>query len=62
MTSKNYFPGGMKSEGHTPIYKMHKYFARRPHNVFRELIQQYSPAGGLVVDCFGGGGVTLIEG
>jgi putative DNA methylase len=62
MKKINYFDGGIKSEGHTPIYKMHKYFARRPHNVFRRLIEQYSPEGGLVVDCFGGGGVTLIEG
>ena len=62
MSDIKYFQGGIKSEGHTPIYKMHKYFARRPHNVFRALIEQYSPEGGLVVDCFGGGGVTLIEG
>jgi putative DNA methylase len=62
MKTINYFNSGIKSEGHTPIYKMHKYFARRPHNVFRKLIEQYSPEGGLVVDCFGGGGVTLIEG
>lgn len=62
MKFHNYFLGGMKSEGHTPIYKMHKYFARRPHNVFRALIEHYSPPDGLVVDCFGGGGVTLIEG
>jgi putative DNA methylase len=62
MNKTKYFQGGIKSEGHTPIYKMHKYFARRPHNVFRALIEQYCPEGGLVVDCFGGGGVTLIEG
>lgn len=62
MSSNQYFKGGIKSESHTPIYKMHKYFARRPHNVFRKLIQFYSPENGLVVDCFGGGGVTLIEG
>ena len=62
MAKTFYFEGGIKSEGHTPIYKMHKYFARRPHNVFRALIEKYSSPGGLVVDCFGGGGVTLIEG
>lgn len=62
MSSNRYFQGGIKSESHTPIYKMHKYFARRPHNIFRELIKHYSPENGLVVDCFGGGGVTLIEG
>ncbi len=62
MNPNRYFQGGLKSEGHTPIYKLHKYFARRPHNVFRALIEHYSPKNGLVVDCFGGGGVTLIEG
>lgn len=62
MNPNRYFQGGLKSEGHTPIYKLHKYFARRPHNVFRALIEHYSPENGLVVDCFGGGGVTLIEG
>jgi hypothetical protein len=60
MKKIDYFQSGIKSEGHTPIYKMHKYFARRPHNVFRRLIEQYSPEGGLVVDCFGGGGVPGI--
>ncbi|EPE4171386.1 DNA methyltransferase [Yersinia enterocolitica] len=62
MSKFKYFTGDMKSKGHTPIYKMHKYFARRPHNVFKALIETYSPANGIVVDCFGGGGVTLIEG
>lgn len=60
--NRKYFDGGIRSEGHTPIYKMHKYFARRPHNVFRTLIEQYSAEGDLIVDCFGGGGVTLVEG
>src|SRR5690349_19610251 len=50
------------SSGHTAIYKMHKYFARRPHNVFRALIEQHVQPGGVVLDCFAGGGVTLVEG
>lgn len=57
-----YFDKHVKSLGHTPIYKMHKYFARRPHNVFRELIEFYSKEGQIVFDPFGGGGVTLVEG
>lgn len=56
-----YFTGGLRSLGHTPIYKTHKYFARRPHNVFRALIEHYVPPGGVVLDCFGGGGVTVVE-
>lgn len=61
MTTK-YIKAGFKSEGHTPIYKLHKYFARRPHNLFQALIAHYAKKGEVVFDCFGGGGVTLIEG
>lgn len=57
-----YFKKSIKSLGHTPIYKMHKYFARRPHNVFRELIEYYSDSNDVIFDPFGGGGVTLVEG
>lgn len=62
MIQPKYFEKIIPSKGHTPIYKLHKYFARRPHNVFRALIEHYVPIDGLVVDCFGGGGVSLIEG
>ena len=62
VNSIKYFNKHVKSLGHTPIYKMHKYFARRPHNVFRELIEFYSKEGQIVFDPFGGGGVTLVEG
>ncbi|GAH95598.1 unnamed protein product, partial [marine sediment metagenome] len=41
---------------------MHKYFARRPHNVFRYLIEFYTKPGDIILDCFCGGGVTLFEG
>jgi DNA modification methylase/DNA-directed RNA polymerase subunit RPC12/RpoP len=58
----NYYQGHERSRGHTAIYKIHKYFARRPHNQFRTLIEHYVPEDGLVLDCFAGGGVTLIEG
>jgi DNA modification methylase len=60
--SFNYYDKACKSLGHTPIYKTHKYFARRPHNVFRELIRHYSKKGEIIFDPFGGGGVTLVEG
>ena len=51
----------VKAERHTPVYQMHKYFARRPHNVFRHLIQYYSNPGDVILDCFCGGGVTIFE-
>lgn len=47
---------------HTPPYKIHRYFARRPWNVFSEIIQTYSDIGEIVLDPFMGGGVTIYEG
>jgi putative DNA methylase len=46
---------------HTPVYKMHRYYARRPHNVFAKLIQHYTNPGDLILDPFCGGGVTVVE-
>lgn len=51
----------VKAQGHTAQYQMHKYFARRPYNVFRNLVQHYTKEGDIVLDCFCGGGVTVFE-
>lgn len=51
----------IKSEPHSPPYMMHKYWARRPHNVFRELISHYTMPGDIILDPFCGGGVTVVE-
>lgn len=51
----------VKAQGHTAQYQMHKYFARRPYNVFSNLIQHYTKKGDIVLDCFCGGGVTVFE-
>lgn len=53
--------GSVKAQGHTAQYQMHKYFARRPYNVFRNLVQHYTKEGDIVLDCFCGGGVTVFE-
>lgn len=42
-------------------YGVHPYFTRRPANVVREYIQRYSQKGDVVLDPFGGTGVTAIE-
>jgi 16S rRNA G966 N2-methylase RsmD len=42
-------------------YGVHPYFTRRPANVVRAYIERYSQAGDLVLDPFGGTGVTAIE-
>jgi len=46
---------------HTPMYLMHKYWARKPHNVVAEYIKYYSKKGEIVLDPFVGSGVTAIE-
>lgn len=53
---------GVIAEPHTPVYKMHRYFARRPWSVFSELVKHYSNPGSIILDPFCGGGVTIIEG
>ncbi|MBI3894501.1 MAG: hypothetical protein HY313_01080 [Acidobacteria bacterium] len=42
-------------------YGVHPYFTRRPFNVVRRYILQYSKERDLVLDPFGGSGVTAIE-
>jgi DNA modification methylase len=42
-------------------YGVHPYFTRRPSNVVRAYIEQYSMEGDVVLDPFGGTGVTAIE-
>jgi DNA modification methylase len=52
---------GINALSHTPQYRMHKYFARRPFNVFSNLIEHYSNEDDIVLDLFCGGGVTVFE-
>lgn len=49
------------SKTHTSMYLMHKYWARKPHNVVAEYIKHYSKEGEIVLDLFAGSGVTAIE-
>ena len=42
-------------------YGVHPYFTRRPYNVVRDYISNYSFVGDVVLDPFGGSGVTAIE-
>ena len=51
----------IQAKPHTPVYMMHKFWARRPHNVFAELIAHPSEPGDIVLDPFCGGGVTVVE-
>ncbi|KXB04735.1 hypothetical protein AKJ48_01585 [candidate division MSBL1 archaeon SCGC-AAA261O19] len=49
------------AELHPPLYSMHMYWARKPHNVVAEYIRNYSHKGGIVLDPFCGSGVAPIE-
>lgn len=49
------------AKAHTPEYLMHKYWARKPHNVVAEYIKHYSKEGEIILDPFVGSGVTAIE-
>ena len=60
-TSIPAFRKRVDAKPHTPIYMMHKYFARRPWNVFRELISHYTSPSDIILDPFCGGGVTVVE-
>ncbi len=55
------FSEQLEAKPHTPVYMMHKYFARRPWNVFNELISHYTTPSDIVLDPFCGGGVTVVE-
>jgi 16S rRNA G966 N2-methylase RsmD len=46
---------------HPPSYLVHKYWARKPHNVVAEYISRYSGPGEIVFDPFVGSGVTVLE-
>lgn len=52
----------VKALSHTAPYKIHKYFARRPWNVFENLIEIFSRENDIVLDPFCGGGTTIYEG
>lgn len=51
----------LPAETHSPMYSMHKYWARKPHNVVAEYINAYSEEGDIVLDPFSGSGVAGIE-
>jgi len=60
-TKANHINIAIPPKTHTSMYLMHKYWARKPHNVVGEYIERYSEKGDLVLDPFCGSGVTAIE-
>lgn len=58
---KNHINGALPTQGHTPMYNMHKFFARKQEDVIREYIKAYSAEGEIVLDPFCGSGVMIGE-
>lgn len=54
-------PAQMHSKKGEPMYYIHKYWARKPHNVVSEYIKHYSKEGDIILDPFAGSGVTALE-
>ena len=53
------FPYG--EEFSNVVYRVHKYWGRKPANVVGQYITTYCPEGGIILDPFLGGGTTAIE-
>lgn len=49
------------AESYTGIYGMHKYWSKKPYNIIRTFIQQYSTKNDVVLDPFCGSGISVIE-
>jgi len=43
------------------MYLMHKYWARKPHNIVAEYVKRSTSPGDIVLDPFSGSGVTVLE-
>lgn len=54
-------PAIVRSKNEEPMYYIHKYWARKPHNVVAEYILHYSREREIVLDPFAGSGVTALE-
>jgi len=49
-------------ESRPPMYTAMKYWGKKPHNIWREFIECYSPVNGVVLDPFAGSGIAAFEG
>jgi DNA modification methylase len=49
------------AESYTGIYGVHKYWSKKPFNIIRHFIKEYSQEGEIVLDPFCGSGISVIE-
>ena len=52
---------GVNANEHPPVINMHRYFAKRPSDVFENLINHYSNKNDIILDPFIGGGITAVK-
>lgn len=51
----------MREQTRPTIYRIMKYWGKKPHNIWRKYIEKYSDRGGVVLDPFVGSGMTYFE-
>jgi len=49
------------AESYTGIYSMHKYWSKKPYNIIRDFILQYTNKDEIVIDPFCGSGISITE-
>lgn len=59
--SQRHIDHALVGKPHPPMYLLHKWWARKPHNIVRQYIEAYSAAGEVVLDPFAGSGPSVIE-
>ena len=61
MSHENHINRALPTTGHTPMYVMHKFFARKQEDVISEYIKVYTEEGETILDPFCGSGVMIAE-
>lgn len=52
---------GRARESYSPIYRMHKYWSKKPSEIIKTYIERYTDEGDILLDPFCGYGVTIFE-
>ncbi len=61
MTERDFIDEALPTSGHSAMYVMHKFFARKQEDVIREYIKTFSKNGEVILDPFCGSGVMVGE-
>ena len=58
VTNINY---ALVEETRPPIYTAMKYWGKKPHNIWRKYIENYTPQKGIFLDPFSGSAISAFE-